>query len=1759
MKRSSGFRAIINLSENKQMTRSSFESSRSLDLEIYSTPDMSDDMHEILSPSFDSFNEGVASPSISLATSRGGERSTVTGSYSVDSIIRRVEEEIATARKAASNVGTFSTDVANALSPDIQSASSVQDYLNCRSGADLGSSEGSRMNLRRDILSENILRAAPSPSDQSSETKTDSTSSMMKKHLSGQNPNFVQHTSENKNRQRTSQNSATNVSLDSLSDDDLQAILGIDDIEEKKTAQEPFSRKTTVTTQSGNLNAVNPTHLTITPFYAFGRFEAYDRYGNTPIQAIRSTSKGFPTEIDSIYVDPTNRKQFGLSSASPGSLKQSQGNVLDVSGGSEAYFHSLEIRRDGSSEKVDKYKDPKTWNPSIEYQPDMDALNVLQHQKFPLDNVSRSNTPSVSGTGADSIYFTDEEWQVENDIPDSTTESRSRSTSPSLHSYPPKNKASSTEHNVTLVQSKEDDLQTGQNDHGGGKEHLSSRVPENARNLASFQSKGSGLQHSPALTDADCLHPKGSEPYACRHSIDAPITKDAIFSSSDNFTISQPENFFPRIHSRSSNNENENLVTKESFVVRDDSNATETVLKPASVERVDYEYPIVQKSSTEDAIVSVQHHPVFQKRITAVDSIGCEVYRSVGSTTKRFSNTDDSFHTESHQVARGNNEHPPDFELEASPIVQIRDTGDAMKSACLVSSTIATSRGSDETTMARQTNKAFECNQKVGSAMHEKIGRKRTDSMIHLKVDVSSYTNDDFSASQKKGQSPSLPSSNTHNLLRAPKPLVNVDLCDAQLSSAKSIQSNLIGIHDESCNAYTRSCPSAETESDPASVSRHEVPSFSARKVGSKSNEPQAISEMRWVDARTQHLESRILDREMLVSHFSEEAAALDFALVASVDSALDNESNQHFLSKGSVMQSSGATIFAETPSGCNENNNVDMLSHFYHKMNSNEVVDSVLEDGCVPAIQSSSAEWRATSSEWDKASELLYRLKEQRVSFSASFSPSQNRQNTGSLMQDAEPTNSSPDMHLVNVENEEHDALLEEVDSSKLSGDNGDGDVSSSSNSANVRSPRYFNFMRVKRAKLRAKKLTTSLSSTNMAVSMGLEGDEDASPVDVCPPSQISSKDYEILTFEKPLVRNHGILSTENKTSECQQINIDSPNKPSKMQEHTDQVSWLVVNDESQERIPPPKQVDPPMGESVPRRCSSPDENTFATQIESFRIENQSPKRTSVDQGSSEKAQSLRTQNVLETCHDDTKLLDIDKDDQKSPRRIYFRNPFPIVKPSSTRRDIESILNDHRDILPDIPTRWVKPKKELKQLIVAAMGTSLARRSNACGALKILSRHKKNQLTLARTDGFLTAVTFAATQAIPSSDRALALDSRTRAVAVLRNVCLSKDNRVLILKHPGAVESFLFVIQMDKCEGRALATSSLALLAKTPICREGLSQVEGLVDVLSGVMRGCLVPLSSTSINEGAVLFGGLKLDEFKSSHSIAEEGSSSSNSTSTIDSNDAKARKKQLDDEVEPVGSIRHQTEEKNAEFVAEARSNACATLLHLSKQCIIAVSVITYTSVINIYLTPLVLYYWRKRQLCCNKYLLESLVDVSNDTTSPLHSKCLEIICNLTRFHGNNAILSRYSGIIDTLVTATSSNLQENRLSALRSLQNMSADVVCKSILATSHVLTKMISCAMRRDLAEKEVAVAAIYNISTEPSAVAAITNTKNVVATLVHLAHSPDSSACVRLLACEALSTISLWLQTLAGTGKVPIGVANVPLPSQKTSGWQRWD
>lgn len=193
------------------------------------------------------------------------------------------------------------------------------------------------------------------------------------------------------------------------------------------------------------------------------------------------------------------------------------------------------------------------------------------------------------------------------------------------------------------------------------------------------------------------------------------------------------------------------------------------------------------------------------------------------------------------------------------------------------------------------------------------------------------------------------------------------------------------------------------------------------------------------------------------------------------------------------------------------------------------------------------------------------------------------------------------------------------------------------------------------------------------------------------------------------------------------------------------------------------------------------------------------------------------------------------------------------------------------------------------------------------------------------------------------------------------------------------------------------------------------------------------------------------------------------------------------------------------------------------------------------------------------CENQYLLESIVEVSQDCESNLHSKCLEILCNVSRLPANDGAMTIFSGLVDALLLACKSNDTLDRVWALRTIQNMASDADSKAILATADLLSVLITCVTSKVPEEQHAAMAALLNLSTDPSAVVPITSTKNVVATLVYLAHNSETTSEIRLMACNALATVGLWLQTVSSFGTIPEDIQNVLLPSHKTSGWEPWD
>jgi hypothetical protein len=463
--------------------------------------------------------------------------------------------------------------------------------------------------------------------------------------------------------------------------------------------------------------------------------------------------------------------------------------------------------------------------------------------------------------------------------------------------------------------------------------------------------------------------------------------------------------------------------------------------------------------------------------------------------------------------------------------------------------------------------------------------------------------------------------------------------------------------------------------------------------------------------------------------------------------------------------------------------------------------------------------------------------------------------------------------------------------------------------------------------------------------------------------------------------------------------------------------------------------------------------------------------------------------------------------------KRVKFKQRYPV--PPQIKRPLRAaeIVFNNQTLAPKDKLHLSRPSKDLKELLEAAIGSSIQRRSNAFGALKVLSTQKLNKMTLVRTKGFLDSIVFAINDNVSSfEDTEAAVASRTRAVSVILNVAEMKDNRCHVLAHPGLANCLVKCIVEDKGEGRAIACSVLATVAKSRFCREPMATTHKLVDTLSIILKG--EEPASFSNNEQNYI------QEEKKDYSGDDEASRTVASNSYSSGSAASHSS---------VGSS------NNSETRNRARLSACAALVHLSKECSVAQKMGTSTT------------------------LLHCVVASCNETDNPLHTKCLEVLANMSRFPHNNGVMTTYPGLVDTLIMNGNHKNDIDRLWSMRTLQNLSSDPSSKTILATGTVLELLSVNIMRQKYDEQLAATAAVHNLATEPGAVVPLTNTKNVVATLVHVAHNPTSSNDVRLMACDTLATLGLWLQTLAGAGTVPPGVDPVPLPTYITSGWKRWE
>jgi len=562
-------------------------------------------------------------------------------------------------------------------------------------------------------------------------------------------------------------------------------------------------------------------------------------------------------------------------------------------------------------------------------------------------------------------------------------------------------------------------------------------------------------------------------------------------------------------------------------------------------------------------------------------------------------------------------------------------------------------------------------------------------------------------------------------------------------------------------------------------------------------------------------------------------------------------------------------------------------------------------------------------------------------------------------------------------------------------------------------------------------------------------------------------------------------------------------------------------------------------------------------------------------------------------------------EDNKGGDRRIKLRNPYPQPAQPPPSRSPEEIIADHMLPSPELDPPNIVPNERLSGLLDAARSPSLARRANAVGALRVLASQPKMPIKLVRTQGVLDVLVFAASHK-PEMDEAFgigreeynaALDARTRSVSLMLLLCQPKENRLRLCHHPGLLDALVKVMEEDTSEARMMAFAVVATCAKTRENRQEMANTQRLITMLSKVLGGEFnVPKgeeeeakNDEDANDKVVAVQGgverlLSMDYEEMKQLIEEEeqkkreeeeaakkeatkekegeekpdGDDSAEDDTSFDSGiSSRSEYGTFDDDSDdesrgPADDIRgktvsvesYQGEEgmreqnlgKYEEFLSKARINACAALLHLSKHCPVS---------------PI---------LCANDIFVENSLQVGAKFNDPIHTRCIELLCMVTRFPGNTAELARRDEFIDTLLRCGKSKIAEDRSWALRALQNLTAEPTNKAAMAVAPVLELLRVSALRKDCTEEQMAAAsALVNISTEPGAVVPLTSTPNVVATLVTLAHSNESSKEVCDLACEALANMGLWLQNLASTGTVPDGIPNVPLPTHTSSGWRRWE
>lgn len=436
---------------------------------------------------------------------------------------------------------------------------------------------------------------------------------------------------------------------------------------------------------------------------------------------------------------------------------------------------------------------------------------------------------------------------------------------------------------------------------------------------------------------------------------------------------------------------------------------------------------------------------------------------------------------------------------------------------------------------------------------------------------------------------------------------------------------------------------------------------------------------------------------------------------------------------------------------------------------------------------------------------------------------------------------------------------------------------------------------------------------------------------------------------------------------------------------------------------------------------------------------------------------------------------------------------------------------------------------------------TFATRRKNACGALKVLAAKKEKRLKICWTSGVLSAISSVLQDVqvvIQDEQNRLAnIEARNRVVSVLLDLSLNEKNRLLIVSTPGLLESIAQTILHDDGEGRQGCCTVLLYLSKTVETKSAIAKNAGLMDAITKVIE---VPtwIDPQQPQIPDVCKGNFDTDTIDTHSTHDDMSCTSSEHSRSLDYSDC-------DDMGEDSGGVeRVQEREKRFTF-----SLSYETFVDTSEpmeidydldpnQFLHGARLMIFASLLCLVKSKETVTFIARQDV-----IVETLLKVSLQFSSPSHVRALAILAHLTR-HPQNChplVFENVSFIPLLQEVASDSPDAEGRRYALCALQNLSVDTACRAAVAHT---PNMIKCLMNRlkqtSKEEMIAAIATLQNLADDPANLILFTTVKNCIASIIELARSDDNGTketeLASFLAKNTLATLSHWFRRIATIG-----------------------